>query len=105
MVVSASRLHEIVRTSLTRALQDIIQPVVDRSVAIAAIATQQMIHKDFATEPDENRIRTSAINMVKATAGSLALVTSKEPLRANFTNYMRSLSTDLPQGGLPEARS
>ncbi|KAF4441689.1 hypothetical protein F53441_11949 [Fusarium austroafricanum] len=101
MVVSTTRLHEIVRTALSRALQDIIQPVVDRSVTIAAISTQQMIHKDFAIEPDENRVRTSAISMVKATAGSLALVTSKEPLRANFTNYMRNLSTDLSQG-LPE---
>ncbi|KAK5995088.1 General negative regulator of transcription subunit 1-like protein [Cladobotryum mycophilum] len=101
MVVSTSRLHEIVRTALTRALQDIIQPVVDRSVTIAAISTQQMIRKDFIAEPDENRVRTSAINMVKATAGSLALVTSKEPLRANLTNYMRSLANDLPSG-LPE---
>ncbi|KEY71610.1 hypothetical protein S7711_06070 [Stachybotrys chartarum IBT 7711] len=101
MVVSTTRLHEIVRTALSRALQDIIQPVVDRSVTIAAISTQQMIHKDFITETDENRVRTSAISMVKATAGSLALVTSKEPLRANFTNYMRNLSNDLPSG-LPE---
>lgn len=101
MVVNATRLHEIVRTALSRALTDIIQPVVDRSVTIAAISTQQMIHKDFAIEPDENRLRACAVNMVKATAGSLALVTSKEPLRANFTNYMRNLSNDLPQG-LPE---
>ncbi|KAF7547803.1 hypothetical protein G7046_g8897 [Stylonectria norvegica] len=101
MVVSTTRLHEIVRSALSRALQDIIQPVVDRSVTIAAISTQQMIHKDFAIEHDENRVRTSAINMVKATAGSLALVTSKEPLRANFTNYMRNLANELPQG-LPE---
>lgn len=101
MVIAATRLEEIVKDALIRALQDIIQPVVDRSVAIAAIATQQMIRKDFATEPDEVRVRTSAVNMVKATAGSLALVTSKEPLRANFTNYMRSLSSDNPQG-LPE---
>ncbi|CAK7202079.1 CCR4-NOT core subunit cdc39 [Sporothrix eucalyptigena] len=101
MVIGAARLEEIVRNALIHALQDIIQQVVDRSVAIAAIATQQMVHKDFATEPDENRFRTAAISMAKATAGSLALVTSKEPLRANFTNYMRTLSNDLPQG-LPE---
>lgn len=100
-VVNSSKLHEIVRQALTRALQDIIQPVVDRSVTIAAISTHQMVRKDFATEPDENRVRTAAINMVKSTAGSLALVTSKEPLRANFANYLRNLSTDLPQG-LPE---
>lgn len=101
MVVSAARLLEIVRQALTRALHDIITPVVDRSVTIAAISTQQMIHKDFATELDETRIRTSAITMVKATAGSLALVTSKEPLRANITNYMRQLSGELQQP-LPE---
>jgi CCR4-NOT transcription complex subunit 1 len=100
-VVSAAKLHEIVRQALTRALQDIIQPVVDRSVTIAAISTHQMVRKDFATEPDENRVRTAAINMVKSTAGSLALVTSKEPLRANLANYLRNLSADLPQG-LPE---
>lgn len=101
MVVSNSRLRDIVHTAFNKALQDIIQPVVDRSVTIAAISTQQMIHKDFATEPDENRVRNCAISMVKATAGSLALVTSKEPLRANFTNYMRQLSGDIV-GGLPE---
>ena len=100
-VTTQARLHDIVRTSLTRALQDIIQPVVDRSVTIAAISTREMIHKDFATEPDESKLRTAAVNMVKSTAGSLALVTSKEPLRANFTNYLRNLSNDLPQG-LPE---
>lgn len=103
MVVTNSRLRDIVHTAFNKALQDIIQPVVDRSVTIAAISTHQMIRKDFATEPDENRLRNSAISMVKATAGSLALVTSKEPLRANFTNYMRQLSSDLSgQGGLPE---
>lgn len=101
MVISNGRLRDIVHASCNKALQDIIQPVVDRSVTIAAISTQQMIHKDFATEPDENRVRNCAISMVKATAGSLALVTSKEPLRANFTNYMRQLSGDIP-GGLPE---
>ncbi|KAI2780459.1 Not1-domain-containing protein [Daldinia loculata] len=101
MVINSVRLHEIVRNAVTKALQDIIQPVVDRSVTIAAISTQQMIHKDFATEPDENKLRTSAINMVKATAGSLAQVTSKEPLRANITNYMRNAAGELPHS-LPE---
>ncbi|TGJ80600.1 hypothetical protein E0Z10_g8159 [Xylaria hypoxylon] len=101
MVVNTARLHDMVRNAVTKALHDIIQPVVDRSVTIAAISTQQMIHKDFATEPDEGKLRTAAINMVKATAGSLAQVTSKEPLRANITNYLRAAASDLPQG-LPE---
>ncbi|KAK2074521.1 hypothetical protein P8C59_008722 [Phyllachora maydis] len=100
-VVPAARLHEIVHSALTRALQEIIQPVVDRSVTIAAISTREMIRKDFVTEPDEERVRTSAISMVKKTAGSLAQVTSKEPLRGTFTNSMRSFANELPQP-LPE---
>lgn len=100
-MVNQARLQEIVRTAITRAVHEIISPVVERSVTIAAISTAQMIHKDFATEPNEARVRTAAINMVKKTAGSLALVTSKEPLRASMTNYIRALAAELPQS-LPE---
>ncbi|KAF4633895.1 hypothetical protein G7Y89_g4215 [Cudoniella acicularis] len=100
-LVNQPRLQEIVRTAITRAVHEIISPVVERSVTIAAISTAQMIHKDFSTEPNEARVRSAAINMVKRTAGSLALVTSKEPLRASMTNYIRALSGELPQG-LPE---
>ncbi|TAQ87177.1 hypothetical protein B7494_g4489 [Chlorociboria aeruginascens] len=100
-LVNANQLHSILRTAITRAVHEIISPVVERSVTIAAISTAQMIHKDFATEPNEARVRSAAINMVKRTAGSLALVTSKEPLRASMTNYIRALAVELPQG-LPE---
>jgi len=101
-MVNQARLQDIVRTAITRAVHEIISPVVERSVTIAALSTAQMIHKDFATEPDEARVRLAAINMVKKTAGSLALVTSKEPLRASMMNYIRQLAqTEIPQG-LPE---
>jgi CCR4-NOT transcription complex subunit 1 len=101
MVISTARLGEIVRKGLDHAIREIIGPVVERSVTIAAIATTNIIRKDFAIEGDETRVRDCAIKMVKATAGSLALVTSKEPMRANLTNYIRNSSAELPQG-LPE---
>jgi CCR4-NOT transcription complex subunit 1 len=100
-VVNQGRLQEIVRTAITRAVHEIIAPVVERSVTIAAISTAQMIHKDFAIEGDEDRLKAAAIAMVKRTAGSLALVTSKEPLRASMSNYIREASMALPHG-LPE---
>ncbi|CAL3970892.1 unnamed protein product [Diplocarpon coronariae] len=100
-MVNQGRLQDIMKAAITRAVHEIISPVVERSVTIAAISTAQMIHKDFATEPNEARVRAAAINMVKKTAGALALVTSKEPLRASMTNYIRALSGELPQG-LPE---
>ncbi|KAL2062974.1 hypothetical protein VTL71DRAFT_6046 [Oculimacula yallundae] len=100
-MVNQGRLQDIVKTAITRAVHEIISPVVERSVTIAAISTAQMIHKDFATEPNESRVRAAAINMVKKTAGALALVTSKEPLRASMTNYIRALAGELPSV-LPE---
>lgn len=100
-MIDQAQVRDIVRTAITRAVYEIISPVVERSVTIAAISTTQMINKDFATEPDENRLRSAAISMVKRTAGALALVTSKEPLRASMTNYIRAMSQTLPQG-LPE---
>ncbi|KFZ20466.1 hypothetical protein V501_00106 [Pseudogymnoascus sp. VKM F-4519 (FW-2642)] len=97
-LVNQARLQDIVRTAITRAVHEIISPVVERSVTIAAISTAQMIHKDFAIEGDENRLRHAAIAMVKKTAGSLALVTSKEPLRASMNNYIREASMSMNQG-------
>ena len=42
-------------------------------------------------EPDEQQMRKSAQLMVQNLAGSLALVTCKEPLRVACGNHMRSL--------------
>lgn len=100
-MVNQQGLREIVSAAITRAVHEIISPVVERSVTIAAISTAQMIRKDFATELDEEKVRAAAISMVKRTAGSLALVTSKEPLRASMNNYIRQMQTQVNQG-LPE---
>ena len=95
-------LRYIVETAVRKAIQEIISPVVERSVTIAAISTAQLIHKDFAMEPNEERVRQSALTMVKALAGSLALVTCKEPLRMSMTNYIRVLSAEVGDQALPE---
>ncbi|KAI7939846.1 hypothetical protein MJO29_014582 [Puccinia striiformis f. sp. tritici] len=86
-------------TSIERAIRDIIGPVVERSVTIANILTREMILKDFAMEGEEDQMRTSAHMMVKNLAGSLALVTTKEPLRNQILVNIRTLSI---QNGIPE---
>lgn len=45
--------------------------------------------KDFATEPNEETLRQAAHRMAQKLAGSLALVTCKEPLRSNLSSHMR----------------
>jgi CCR4-NOT transcription complex subunit 1 len=84
------------------AINEIIFPVVERSVTIAAISASQLVTKDFATEPSEAHFRDAAHSMVKALAGSLALVTCREPLRMSMSNNVRSLARDLPGDSLAE---
>lgn len=92
-----ARLRQIVQEAVRRAILEIIAPVVERSVTIATIATSALIHKDFATESDEDRVRRSAQQMARQLSGSLALVTCKEPLKMSMTNYIRMAQQDLPE--------
>jgi len=91
------QLKRVVPLSLDRAIREIISPVVERSVTISCVTTRELMLKDFAMEPDEMRMRKAAQLMVQNLAGSLALVTCKEPLRLACGNHMRVL---LQQAGV-----
>lgn len=69
-------------------------PVVERSVTIAGISTRELVLKDFATEPNEERMRKAGHLMAQKLAGSLALVTCKEPLKTNMMAHLRNFSND-----------
>ncbi|EPS36887.1 hypothetical protein H072_9531 [Dactylellina haptotyla CBS 200.50] len=93
------KIRSILTAAIERAIREIMSPVVERSVTIAAISTSQLILKDFATEPNEEKMRKAAHSMVQTMAGSLALVTCKEPLRMSMSNHIRQL---LATNGYPE---
>ena len=101
-LTNQARLRQVVHGAVRRAIMEIIAPVVERSVTIATIATQNLVRKDFAREADEERVRMSAQQMVKQLAGSLALVTCKEPLRMSMTNYIRVAQQEMPDQAFPE---
>jgi CCR4-NOT transcription complex subunit 1 len=82
-------LKRIAHLAIDRAVREIINPVVERSVTIAGISSRDLLMKDFGMESDENKLRQAAHLMVQKLAGSLALVTCKEPLRTSMTNNMR----------------
>ena len=84
-------LKRVVPVAVDRAIRDIIQPVVERSVTIGVMTTRELITKDFAMEPDETKLRQAAHLMVSNLAGSLALVTCREPLRQSMAQHLRTL--------------
>lgn len=100
--ISQAQLKNIFLEAAQRAITEIIAPVVERSVTIAAISTSQLVEKDFAMEPDSERLLSSAHNVVKALSGSLALVTCKEPLRMSISNNIRILASQSLHEPLPE---
>lgn len=96
-------LKQYVPLAIDHAIREIIQPVVERSVTIACITAKELVMKDFATEPDEMKVRRAAYLMVQNLAGSLALVTCKEPLRVSMSNHLRSFLHDhTPESLLPQ---
>ncbi|KAL7272945.1 CCR4-NOT core subunit cdc39 [Rhizina undulata] len=98
-MVQTPALKRILQVAIERAIREIIGPVVERSVTIASISAAQLVQKDFATEGDENNMRSAAHKLVSLLAGSLAQVTCKDPLRMSMSNNIRNL---LLQGGFTE---
>ncbi|KAM0747379.1 Not1-domain-containing protein [Meredithblackwellia eburnea MCA 4105] len=96
---SNNALKRLVFVAIDRAVREIIAPVVERSVTIAGISTRELTMKDFAMEGDEEKMGTAAHLMVQNLAGSLALVTCKEPLRISMVTHIRNL---LLQNGFSE---
>jgi CCR4-NOT transcription complex subunit 1 len=58
--------------------------------------------KDFVTEPSEDKLRKASHLMAQKLAGSLALVTCKEPLKSNLPAHIRHC---LAEHGFSEASS
>ena len=63
-------LKRVVPAAIERAIREIIAPVVERSVTIAVITTKELVSKDFATEPDDQKMRRAAHLMVQNMAGN-----------------------------------
>ncbi|GAA5970047.1 hypothetical protein JCM3765_004764 [Sporobolomyces pararoseus] len=91
LFASNNSLRRLVCVAIDRAIREIIAPVVERSVTIAGISTRELTMKDFAMEGDESKMGTAAHLMVQNLAGSLALVTCKEPLRLSMVTHIRNL--------------
>ncbi|KAK4535981.1 hypothetical protein CDCA_CDCA06G2006 [Cyanidium caldarium] len=88
---SVPSLKRAVPVAIDRAIREIIQPVVERSASVASITTRELVRKDFHGEPDAERVRYAMHQMARLLAGSLALVTCKEPLRASMLSLVRTL--------------
>lgn len=76
---------------MDNSIVEILPPVVDRSVTIALITTRELVLKDFAFDGDHVKVINAADLIVQNLAGSLALVTCREPLRMSLNTNLKKV--------------
>ena len=83
------KVRELVGEAVDSSIVEILPPVVDRSVTIALITTRELVIKDFAFDGKPDRILRASDLIVQNLAGSLALVTCREPLKMSLTTNLK----------------
>ncbi|XP_055790028.1 CCR4-NOT transcription complex subunit 1-like isoform X18 [Salvelinus fontinalis] len=90
------QLKQCVRQSIERAVQELVHPVVDRSIKIAMTTCEQIVRKDFALDSEESRMRVAAHHMMRNLTAGMAMITCREPLLMSIaTNLKNSFAAAL----------
>ncbi|XP_027713707.1 CCR4-NOT transcription complex subunit 1 isoform X7 [Vombatus ursinus] len=90
------QLKQCVRQAIERAVQELVHPVVDRSIKIAMTTCEQIVRKDFALDSEESRMRIAAHHMMRNLTAGMAMITCREPLLMSIaTNLKNSFATAL----------
>ncbi|KAI7858510.1 CCR4-Not complex component, Not1-domain-containing protein [Circinella umbellata] len=90
----------IVFNAISESYKNVASPAIATAANIACISAQHLVLKDFATDPDEMKLKRAAHRMVGTLSGSLSIATCKEPL---CNSIISSIRAQFAQIQLPEA--
>lgn len=84
-------LRQLVACAVDLAIKDFTKPhIMQRSVGIALVTTREIVLKDFAFEPDEDKLIRASEAMTAKLAGNLALATCTEPIKTSIKEYLEN---------------
>ncbi|KAK2193621.1 hypothetical protein NP493_11g11020 [Ridgeia piscesae] len=95
------QLKQFVRPSIERSVQELLPPVVERSIKIALTTSEQIVKKDFALDPEESRMRAAAHHMVRFMTAGMALITCREPLHISINTNLKTAFLSALRGATP----
>uniref|UniRef100_A0A3B3REG1 CCR4-NOT transcription complex subunit 1 n=1 Tax=Paramormyrops kingsleyae TaxID=1676925 RepID=A0A3B3REG1_9TELE len=98
------QLKQCVRQAIERAVQELVHPVVDRSIKIAMTTCEQIVRKDFALDPEESRMRMAAHHMMRNLTAGMAMITCREPLLVSIAANLKSGFTAALRAPTPQQR-
>jgi len=100
------QLKQCIRPAVERSVQELLFPVVERSIKLCLTSAEMIVKKDFALDPEETRMRTAAHHMVRNVTAGMSMITCREPLLVSLTNNIKSsLMTTLrvsPNGNMQQ---
>ncbi|XP_066506128.1 CCR4-NOT transcription complex subunit 1 isoform X2 [Hoplias malabaricus] len=87
------QLKQCVRQAIERAVQELVHPVVDRSIKIAMTTCEQIVRKDFALDSEESHMRVAAHHMMRNLTAGMAMITCREPLLMSIATNLKNSFT------------
>ncbi len=88
--VTNPALKRLFQMTIIKSVREILPPAVERSVGIAIVSARFLVLKDFALEVDDFKLRKAAFAIVRELAETLALATSRDPLKESIVLNLRS---------------
>jgi CCR4-NOT transcription complex subunit 1 len=86
--VTENDLRKMIGEAVEASINEILPPVVTRSVTIAVITTRELVLKDFAFDGSLEKLTLAVDNIMQNLAGALALVTCRDPLRLSLNDHL-----------------
>ena len=86
-------LKQFVRPAIERAVSEWLQPVIERSLKISLTTVEQIIKKDFALDPDENKMIAAAHYLLRNLLSGMSMITCKDPLLLSITTTLKAAFT------------
>lgn len=84
-------LKALINSAVISAIREIREPVIRRVVPITLITTRVMVLKDFALDPDPEKLRKASVYTAKSLSGMLAQITCKEPLKQQLARMLKEI--------------
>uniref|UniRef100_A0A8C5QAP2 CCR4-NOT transcription complex subunit 1 n=1 Tax=Leptobrachium leishanense TaxID=445787 RepID=A0A8C5QAP2_9ANUR len=97
-------LKQCVRQAIERAVQELVHPVVDRSIKIAMTTCEQIVRKDFALDSEESRMRVAAHHMMRNLTAGMAMITCREPLLMSISTNLKNSFATAMRAASPQQR-
>ncbi|KAJ8302566.1 hypothetical protein KUTeg_018962 [Tegillarca granosa] len=84
------QLKQIVKIAIEKSIQELLPPVVERTIKITLTTCEQIIKKDFALDPEETRMSAAAHHMIRNMTAGLSLITCREPLTISIQTNLKN---------------